>query len=160
MRTIRHACTITAVVTMLVSCQTAEEAFVGDRLLSLCDESYSICGKPSGCVLDGNHFAESAFPGTTRVVVATDDAESSVSVRLFLSKMESPGTQLIVQLYEPDCSLETNFARASLEDVDIFKEAGDDRTLLFDFKTFQEGEHLLEIFSDASAEFLLIAQPD
>ncbi|MBW2256295.1 MAG: hypothetical protein JRI25_17095, partial [Deltaproteobacteria bacterium] len=60
---------------------------------------------------------------------------------------------------EPDCSLDTDFARVHLEDVDLFEEAGQDRTLLFELEAADAGEHMLEIFSDASAVYLLIAEP-
>ncbi|MCP4674739.1 MAG: hypothetical protein GY854_04335 [Deltaproteobacteria bacterium] len=143
----------------LTSCQNAEEVFIGSRLLDLCDDAYTLCGVPTGCVLDEDHYSESDFPGTRRVVVYAEEPETTFRVRLFFSKMESPGTELIVQVYEPDCTVEKNFASAHLKDVDLFEEAGDDRVLMFEFDTFQEGEHLLEIYSDSSAEYLLIAEP-
>ncbi|MCP4606126.1 MAG: hypothetical protein GY847_37375 [Proteobacteria bacterium] len=144
----------------LLSCQTAEDAFIGNRLLTLCGDAYWICNVPSGCVLDDDHYSKKVFPDTHRVVIATEEPELEIRVRLFLSKMESPGTELLVQLYEPDCTQDINLARAHLTDIDLFEEAGDDRMLIFDLMAMQEGEHLLEIYSDASAEFLLIVEPD
>ena len=69
--------------------------------------------------------------------------------------MQSPGSELLVQLYEADCTLNTRVNRAILTDVDVFEEAGDDRKLVFDFTAEQEGEHLIEIYSDTSADYLL-----
>lgn len=45
-----------------------------------------------------------------------------------------------------------------LVDVDVLDEAGDDRVLIFDLHVMQEGEHVLEVYSDMTSEFILIAQ--
>jgi hypothetical protein len=143
----------------LTSCETAEDAFIGRRLLTMCDDTYYICNRPTGCVLDTKHYVEGLFPGERRVVIATDESDLDLRVRLFLKNMRSPGTEIWIQLYEPDCSMDTYFGREHLVDVDLFKEAGDDRMLIFELKASEEGEHLLEIYSDASTEYLLIVEP-
>ena len=76
-----------------LSCQTAEDEFIGDRLLDLCDDAYVICGVPSGCALDEDHYVEGAFPGTQRLVVQTDNNNTELSVRLFFNEMEASGTE-------------------------------------------------------------------
>ena len=48
------------------ACQTAEEAFVGERLQNLCDETYVVCGKPAGCVMNRKDYVEGHFPGANR----------------------------------------------------------------------------------------------
>ncbi len=146
-------------VSSLASCETAEEAFIGRRILAMCDDAYYICNRPTGCVLDNEHYVEGIFPGERRVVIATEESDVDLRVRLFLKTMQSPGTELWIQLYEPDCSVDTHFGREQLVDVDLFKEAGDDRMLIFELKAAEEGEHLLEIYSDASTEYLLIVEP-
>jgi hypothetical protein len=140
------------------SCQSPEEAFIGDRLLSLCDEAYWICDVPAGCVLGNNQYVEGVFPGVRRVVVVTEKEDIDVQVRLFFRTMEAPGTELLVQLYEPDCTVNPDLGQAHLVDVDLFSKAGDDRILAFDLTALQIGEHLLEIYSDSSVEYLLIAE--
>ncbi len=42
--------------------------------------------------------------------------------------------------------------------MDVFARAGDDRTLEFTLPTGGRGDHLLEIFSDMSAEWLITAE--
>lgn len=140
----------------LTSCKSPEDAFVGDRLLSLCDEAYWICDVPAGCVLEEDEYVEGVFPGVRRVVVVTEQEDVDLQVRLFFRKMEAPGTELLLQLYEPDCTVNPDLGQAHLVDVDLFKEAGDDRTLAFDLTALQIGEHLLEIYSDSSVEYLLL----
>jgi hypothetical protein len=144
---------------VLASCETAEEEFIGRRILAMCDDAYYICNRPTGCVLDNKHYVEGLFPGERRVVISTEESDVDLRVRLFLKTMRSPGTEIWIQLYEPDCSMDTHFGREHLVDVDLFKEAGDDRMLIFELKASEEGEHLLEIYSDASTEYLLVVEP-
>ena len=152
-------CVVVALVASLAfACETAEEAFVGDRIGVLCDDSYWICNVPTGCVLDQKHYVEGSFPGVRRVVVETDEPERDVQARLFFSAQEAPGTELLAQLYEPSCILDTTRGRSHLQDVDVFDRAGDDRMLVFDFEALEPGEHLLEIYSDASAGYLLVIE--
>jgi len=141
----------------LCSCKSPEDAFIGDRLLSLCDEAYWICDVPAGCVLEEDEYVEGVFPGVRRVVVVTETEDVDVQVRLFFRTMEAPGTELLVQLYEPDCTVNPDLGQAHLVDVDLFDKAGDDRIIAFDLTALQIGEHLLEIYSDSSVEYLLIA---
>jgi hypothetical protein len=139
-----------------VSCESGEEAFVDDRLLMPCQEAYYICNRPAGCVIDKDHYVEGVFPGTRRMVVRTERRDVRLDVKLYISFMEAPGTEIFVQAWEPDCTLDTINARDHRVDVDIFEEAGDDRTLGFSLNVAEKGEHLLDINSDASAEYLLL----
>ena len=150
---------IAQVVLGSASCETAEEVFVGDRLAKLCDESYWVCNVSTGCVLDNDHYVEGVFPGTRRIVITTQEVEQDIRVRIYFRTQESPGTEILVQLYEPNCIVNTALARENLVNVDLFEEAGDDRMLIFELTALEEGEHLLEIYSDASAEYLLVVEP-
>ena len=79
---------------------------------------------------------------------------------MYLQTTQAPGTELLVQLFEPDCTLDTLNARVHLTDVDVIQEAGQDRTLIFeDLVASQAGEHVLELYSDASTSYLLIVEP-
>ena len=142
---------------LLTSCVTGTSTFVGDRLPHLCSESYSTCGVSAGCALDDGHYVEGTFPGARRVVVFSEQPDTAFRVRLYLETTQAPGTELLVQLYEPDCTLDTVGARTHYEDIDLIAEAGPDRTILLDdMIVAQRGEHLLEIYSDMSAAYLLI----
>jgi len=144
---------------LLAACLSAEEEFTQDRLLKICEENYQICMKPAGCELDEDHYAEGTFPGSRRVVVATHEVDVEFRVRIFFKTTTSPGTELLVQMYEANCTLNTALAKERIVDKDIFEESGDDRVLDFKLKVQQEGEHLVEIYSDATAEYLLIVDP-
>jgi hypothetical protein len=156
-------CSICAIVCLLgvqwlIACQTGEEAFVNDRLLDLCEQAYYICDVPAGCVLDKNHYIKGAFPGTRRFVVRTEERDVRLDVKLYISGMEAPGTEILVQAREPDCTIDDFKAKDERLDIDIFEEAGDDRVLAFSLEVAEKGEHLVEIYSDASADYLIIVE--
>jgi hypothetical protein len=136
-------------------CISAEEAFTEGRVQNLCAESLSACGQAAGCALDNAHYAEGRFPGAFRVLVHNETSNAGLVVRLFLSEMKYPGTELLVQELEPGCA---DFDREHLKDVDIFDLAGDEGTLEFELSLSARGDHLLELFSDMSAEFLLTTE--
>ena len=141
---------------ILSSCQTAKDAFIGDRLQNLCDEAYWICSRPSQCVLAEDEFTAGGFPGVRRVTIPIEEENETIEIRFYFETMESPGTELEIALYDPDCLVNKNHGVIHVEDTDIFEEAGDDRTLTYRLQSFRPGEHLLEIYSDASAAYLLI----
>ncbi len=141
---------------VLGGCQTSEAAFLGDRLLTLCTATYYTCGVTAGCALDGDHYVRGSFPGARRVVVRTAEDEALLLVRLYLTSEIAPGTELLAQIYEPDCTLDPQSSQEHWTDVDIFAEAGNDHTLLIELEAPTAGEHLLELYSDATAGYLLI----
>lgn len=162
MRSSHPSATRAAVAALLASgCITGEDAFIGGRLPTLCSNSYATCNVTAGCELDSDHYVRGSFPGTRRVIVTSPlPRESEYQLRLYLSRMDSPGTELLAQMYEPDCSLNPNKARVHLTDVDLFEEAGNDRTLILDSMFVErKGEHLLEVFSDASIEYIMVVEP-
>lgn len=144
----------------LLSCSDVSSAsFVGTRLPDLCTDAYFLCGLTAGCRLDADHYVLGEFPGARRVVVVSDAQDTHWRVRLFLTTTGSPGTELLIQLHEPDCTTDATAGRVHLIDVDLIEEAGLDRTLVFeDLYLSQRGEHLLEVFSDAHAEYLLVVE--
>ena len=80
---IRASCVFLPPALALVACLTAEQNFLGRRMQDLCDTAYHICGMSAGCVLDAEHYVEGVFPGVRRVVVATDEPNTSVRVQIF-----------------------------------------------------------------------------
>jgi len=146
---------ISVIAGALIGCQTAEDAFVGDRLMNICDEAYWICNRPSQCVLADDEYTEGGFPGVRRLVVPVETENTTIEIRLFFQTMEFPGTELSLQLFDPDCHIDPNDGEIHVLDTDIFEVAGDDRTLTYRLESSRPGEHLLELFSDAGAKYLL-----
>ena len=140
------------------SCE-AGGSFIDGRLPNLCAEAYQVCNVTAGCALDPIHYVSGTFPGARRVVVRHPEP-TRYRVMFFLTETISPGTGFSLRLHEPDCGFDPDEAGVELTDIDLIEEAGLDRTLIFDDLVVREpGEHLLEVFSDATVEYVMAAEP-
>lgn len=143
---------------LLVGCDRSG-SFVEGRLPNLCAEAYQVCNVTAGCALDPIHYVTGTFPGARRVVVRHPEP-TRYRVMFFLSETTSPGTEFSLRLHEPDCGFDPDEAGVDWTDVDLIEEAGLDRTLIFeDLTVYEPGEHLLEVFSDATVEYVMAAEP-
>ena len=136
-------------------CTSAQESFTGGRIQNLCSESLVICSGNAGCTLDDKHYFEGVFPGTIRVVVHSELPDGTLTLRFLLTDMKAPGTEIVMQAYEPGCG---DLDEERVKDVDLFDLAGDEGILEFDLSLKNAGDHLLEIFSDMSSGFLLTTE--
>ncbi|MEL6342220.1 MAG: hypothetical protein AAFV53_03755, partial [Myxococcota bacterium] len=141
--------TVLSMMAILTGCLSATDRFTEGRSAMLCEQSYYVCGVTAGCRLDTDHYLSGRFPGARRLLIETEDDDQELLLRLFLDEMVSPGTELVAQLYEPDCSLDTSKGRTLIVDTDLFQEAGEDRTIELVVEAQSPGEHLLELYSDA-----------
>ena len=136
----------------LVGCLSDEAAFKQGRLQAFCDRSIAICSAQASCVLDDTTFARSQFPGGLRAVLQNDFDEDTVIVRILLTEALAPGTELHVELLSPDCG---RVEEERIVDVDLFEVAGNERLYEFEFPFHGRGDHLLSVFSDMNAQYLL-----
>lgn len=136
-----------------MSCVSDVDVFVAGRLENPCNATIPICRVRGSCVLRGDEYVRGTFPGGFRGIVQNSDiAEAQLVVRFLLTEMVTPGTELHVQLHTPDCG---GLDEAHPRDIDLFEYAGRDRLIEFNLDLDGRGDHLLEIFSDMSAEYLL-----
>lgn len=134
------------------ACVSSEDAFVGARLERLCTQSIPVCDVFASCVLDPNSFIEKRFPGGLRLIVRTDDDKSSMTLRLNMLTQESPGTEIAIEAWRADCN-DVEVARIS--DKNLFQVAGKDRTFSWELELVGRGDHLVEVRSDMSADYLV-----
>ncbi|MFU8802642.1 MAG: hypothetical protein ACNA8W_02425 [Bradymonadaceae bacterium] len=135
------------------SCVNDEQVFVQGRLQNPCNTSIPICRVRGSCVLRGDEYVRGTFPGGFRAIVHNNDVKDArLVVRFLLTEMIAPGTELHVQLHTPDCG---GLDEAHPRDIDLFEYAGRDRIIEFHLDIEGRGDHLLEIFSDMSADYLL-----
>lgn len=133
-------------------CINSEEVFTEGRLEDLCNGSVPVCNLQARCVLTPKRFLRSSFPGGQRIIVRSDFDNAYVRIRMHFTELIYPGTELVIQVHDPQC---TAFDEEQLVDIDIFDFMGDDRILEFEMDLPEEGDHLVELFSDMSAEYLL-----
>lgn len=135
-----------------VACVSSEDAFVGARLERLCTQSIPVCDVQASCVLDPKSYVDKRFPGGLRLIVRTTHEASTLTLRLQLQTEEAPGTELVVEAWRSDCNDVTS---RTLADVDLFAVAGDDRVLSWELPLDGRGDHLIEVRSDMTADYLL-----
>ncbi len=137
---------------MVAGCVTAEDEFTQGRLEKTCDGAIPICTFQAACVLGRRDFLEGSFPGGQRFIIHTDDLDQRVVVRLLFTEMIYPGTEFMLQLYGPACS---SREEKHVLDVDLFERAGDDQIVEFSLPINTPGDHMLEMFGDMAASYLL-----
>ncbi|MDF1562000.1 MAG: hypothetical protein P1V51_03105 [Deltaproteobacteria bacterium] len=139
---------------------TDETLFTQGRIEDLCNGVVPSCKKQAGCVLDDEHFTRGVFPGEQRIVVRSITRDARLIVRLLFVEMVYPGTEILVQAFSPDCgdvSMEQVVVDGP-EDIDLFEYAGDDRIIEFHLDLPEAGDHLLEIYSDMAADYLVTTE--
>lgn len=143
-----------AILLFASGCMSQQQVFTEGRVEDLCQGAVPVCQKQAGCVLDQQHFVRGSFPGDQKIVVHSDAANGTLSVRILLTYEVYPGTELLIQAFDPDCG---DAATVDQTNRDFFQEAGDNRTLAFDMALPVAGDHLLQVYSDMTADYLLVA---
>lgn len=130
-------------------CVREDAVFTEGRLRTTCDGAIPVCDSRGACILGNDKYIDGQFPGGKKLIVPTTSDDNKLVVRFLLREMISPGTEILVRAHRPACS---DFDERQVE-ADLFERAGDDRILQFELALPGEGDHLLEIFSDMSAEY-------
>jgi hypothetical protein len=143
---------LSAAITVLTSCGDEEEVFVGQRLEQRCNSSIPACDTRAFCVLTNNDYYSGQFPGGLRVLVRSETDNAKLVVRVLLTEMLFPGTELQMTAHSTGCN---TFDEVHEQDVNLFELAGGDRTLEYHLELTGRGDHLVEVFSDMSASYLM-----
>ena len=146
------ACLLACLPLTLCGCLDDESTFTQGRLEDPCNGSIPICRTQAACVLEQDEYFRGTFPGGVRKIVRNDTDKTTLVVRILLTEPLFPGTELLIQAYSPGCG---QFKEAHVQDIDLFNFAGDDRTMEFQLDLEGQGDHLLEIFSDMSSDYIL-----
>jgi len=136
---------------------TDEKIFTSGRIEDLCNGVVPACKKQAGCVLDDEHFTRGVFPGEQRIVVTSVTRDATLVARLLYTEMVYPGTEILIQAFSPDCG-DVDMKQIVVdgpEDIDLFEYAGDDRIMDFELRLPESGDHLLEIYSDMAADYMV-----
>lgn len=141
-----------AAVTVLASCGDEEDVFVGQRLEQRCNSSIPACDTRAFCVLTNDDYYSGQFPGGLRMLVRSETEDARLVVRILFTEMLFPGTELQVTAHSTGCN---TFDEVHERDVNLFELAGGDRTLEYHLELTGRGDHLVEVFSDMSASYLM-----
>jgi hypothetical protein len=130
----------------------SEAAFIGKRVLDTCDLEIPVCNTTAGCKLtEEEGYLESQFPGTAQLIVPTE-GEATIRVSIYWREQLGPGADTEIIWHEPAC---VDSFRFESQGRDIFLDSNEQGIFVQEQKVFREGEHLVEIRSDATAKYLL-----
>lgn len=143
---------VTAVGLLSAGCGlSAADNFTRGLTEERCEGTYPICSTTAGCVLGEQRYLQGSFPGTREVIVPAPEG-SIITVRLFFTEQVAHGLDTRILLSETGCIDTYEWAS---EGIDIFLEAGSDRTLEKRWEVYSDGDHLLEVSSDAIADYVV-----
>ena len=117
--------------------------------LERCEDTFPVCQTSAGCVLTENEYLEGRFPGQKQVIVSAP-TESVIHVEVFFLEQTASGLDTEIRWNEPGC-FETY--RWTNDGRDVFQLAGSSRVLSQSRQVFEDGDHLIEVFSDAVADY-------
>lgn len=140
-----------AVVALASGCGGIREQFVGTRISDACDGEWNVCSTTVGCFLGDRSFVEGRFPGENRVGIQLFEP-SEVTVSLQLEEVAGAGEQMVINFYETSCS-----ARQRVE-ITGRTLAGENEQVGWVARSEELstiGDHLIEVQSDARAQYLL-----
>lgn len=134
-----------------MGCGSAREDFVRGRVLSACAESWPVCDAQVGCLLGNTSFTEGRFPGSARFGVVLREP-STVRLTVLLEDVRSEGTAAVLTFHEDGCR---DRQRLEFDGRLFVGEAERLGTFSREVDLFGEGEHLIELSSDAQASYVL-----
>jgi hypothetical protein len=130
----------------------SEAAFFGPRLLDTCDLELPVCNTTAGCKLvEEDRYIEGSFPGQKSLIVPTA-GEATIRVSIYWRTQLGPGADTEIIWNEPAC---VDVTRYESQGADVFADSNAKGIFIQERKVFREGEHLIEIRSDATADYLL-----
>ncbi len=144
---------VACVLALASACQFGSEAtFIGRRALDTCDLELPVCNTTAGCKLtEEEGYLEGQFPGQRSIIVPTA-GEATIRVSILWRSRLGPGADTELVWHEPAC---VDAYRYESQGIDVFADSNEQGIFVQQQKVFREGEHLVEIRSDATAEYLL-----
>jgi hypothetical protein len=129
-----------------------EGAFVGSRAQLECEDELPVCNTTAGCkMIEEDHVLSGTFPGRRALLVPTA-GEAVIRVEILWREQRGPGADTEIIWNEPAC---VNSSTYESQGDDIFARSDGRGVFLQQRRVFRAGEHLVEVRSDASADYLL-----
>ncbi|HEY1101635.1 MAG TPA: hypothetical protein VGF99_22035 [Myxococcota bacterium] len=130
----------------------SEAAFYGTRSLDTCDLELPVCNTTAGCKLtEEERYIEGVFPGQRSLIVPTA-GEATIRVSIYWRTQLGPGADTEIIWHEPAC---VDAVRYESQGADVFADSNAQGIFVQERKVFRAGEHLIEVRSDATADYLL-----
>ena len=134
---------------LVPACGPDAGAFIAGADVVPCMENVPVCQTSAGCIMGESRYVEGDFPGVINFVVTTP-ADTVIVVKLYFTKQVSPGEDTEITWYEPGCGDKQTYSSGV---DDIFSKTGDDGVFSQEKEVRRQGDHLIEIVSDAYTHF-------
>lgn len=135
----------------LLSCGVQEGDFIIGADYSPCQANIPVCQTTAGCNMNESTYIEGEFPGR-RTFVVTAPVDTDIVVKIFFKTREHPGEDTEIRWYEPGCA---DYYAYESDGIDIFSKAGSDRVFSKTKRMRSGGDHLIEIYSDATTNYFV-----
>lgn len=132
----------------------AEGNFTAGLSRDRCDGTFPVCQTTAGCTMGVGKYVEGSFPGARQFIVPAPE-ESIITLRVFFRSQIATGIDTEILWHEPGCFDTYQYLS---EGADIFLEAGDDLIFEQSKQVFLSGDHLVEVISDAVAEYIIAVE--
>ena len=146
-----RALTLALLISAIGACGDAESIFTDGRIETRCNSAIPICDSQASCVLLEDQYLRDDFPGGKQFMVRTAAKKTRLTARFLLIEPRFTGTELMVRVHNDSCGA---YEEGATRDKDLFDESGEDSIIEYQLDIVGEGDHLVEIFSDMSSEFL------
>lgn len=135
----------------LAGCGGLREEFIGGRARDACNQTWPVCDHVVGCVLGTQTFVSGRFPGQTSFMVRLVEP-ATVTVSIYIEAVGGTGTDpTFIHFFEEGCrarirrDVPAEAFVAEAERTGVFSRSAD---------LVGMGDHLIEIFSDAQAQYM------
>jgi hypothetical protein len=132
----------------------AADNFTAGLSRDRCDGTFPVCQTTAGCTMGVGKYIEGAFPGARSFIVPAPE-EAVINVRIFFKTQVATGIDTEILWHEPGCF---DTYQYQSEGIDIFLEAGNDLVFEKSKQVFLGGDHLVEVISDAVAEYIIVVE--
>ncbi len=139
------------------ACGISEGDFIRGAEHDPCMDGVPVCNTTAGCIINEAIYIEGDFPRDLVKFIVTTPADTGIEVKIFFKSMKHPGGDTEIRWYEPGCA---DYYVYESMGVDIFEKAGSDRVFRQERKVRMAGDHLIEIYSDATTHYFIRVELD
>jgi hypothetical protein len=136
---------------LLCGCGVSESDFIAGADHDPCMANVPVCQTGAGCTMGETKYIEGNFPGFVNFVVTTP-ADTKIVVKIFFKTRKHPGEDTTIDWYEPGCH--DSYTYESMG-ADVFAIAGGDRVFSQGQKVRMSGDHLVEVYCDATTHYFI-----
>lgn len=147
------------VVRLLLGCCAAvalsgcdiRQQFIGTRIADACNGAWNVCDTTVGCFLGDRSYIEGRFPGAAKVGIQIFEP-SEVTVSMLLSETGGEGETTTFNFFEGSCGSRT---RVEVTGKAFINEGQQNGWVSRTAELSSEGDHLIDVESDARTNYLL-----